>query len=230
LGGLEPRVGLRASPDAHTLKGGAPSGGLAIMLGAVTRYAPHGVACPAALAPLAPLARNTSGDRGAGRASRAAVPSVFRGSVPILPRGPYRQETDLLVAPITLHRSLFRGGTQGVGLSYSSMMARFLSAGEQARRDAEYIQARMWRPTEYEVRRVQRRLLEQHQRETALVILYAVMDMHREEADPAEIARRYSRSIYWVTQKFGDCNRLASHSRSCACRPCVRGRRRAQHG
>ncbi len=116
---------------------------------------------------------------------------------------------DIVSAPQTLHKSAWRGGTEGVGLAYSVLMAQYLAlvGSEIAAEDRRDVLA--WWRSDYGIRRVREGLLEKLPDYAANHVLEVVLTCHREEADPADIAARFQHSEQWVLGKIDWCMRLA---------------------
>ena len=140
---------------------------------------------------------------------------------------------DVISAPVTLHRHT----TEGVGLEYAVMMAKYLSAALDAKQQREHLAMLAWWNDEYGVRRVynglyghlEQRYASERAAEEAQHILLVVVTCHREQASPAVMAERFGETPEWVYRKVDWCMKLAHHHRAtCHCEQCQQ--RRQQRG
>ena len=113
---------------------------------------------------------------------------------------------DVLSAPVTLHRHT----TEGVGLEYAVMMAKYLSAALDALSLAERLALIAWWDSEYGVRRVWRGLCERYSEADANEIIAAVVAVHREQADPDEIGPRLGHDGQWIRDRVRYCQWYAN--------------------
>ena len=125
---------------------------------------------------------------------------------------------DAISAPVTLHRH----ETEGVGLAYAVMMARYLSQAHSEGERREQLALLAWWHSSYGQRRVLSGLLMRLPESAARHTLEVVMTCHREQADPADIAERFGHSEQWVRAKVDWCMHLAQfHRAECQCMSCA---------
>lgn len=137
---------------------------------------------------------------------------IFRRRTPAKRvRGGYLQEDRLLAAPLTLHRHPARGGTQRIGLAYSILMAKYLDVTLREATAEEQLQLLDWWSdlNGYGAQRVLSGLLEKLPEKAARHVLEVVSTLHRERADPADIAERYQHGEDWVRRRVDWCMHLA---------------------
>lgn len=141
---------------------------------------------------------------------------------PLVRRRPGYLETvadaGAIAAPLTLHRH----ETEGVGLAYAVMMARYLSHAHSEQERREQMALLAWWQSSYGQRRVFSGLLLRLPESAAKHTLEVVMTCHREQADPADIAERFGHSEQWVRAKVDWCMHLAQfHRTECQCMSCA---------
>lgn len=138
---------------------------------------------------------------------------VIRWQAPahLIPAKYLQSDGNLLPPPLTLHQHPYRGGTEGVGLAYSALLARYLEAGLKAQRERMRAEDLMWWKDAdgYGKRRVLRKLMQHHPPHAARHVLDVITTMHEEQASPMEIAERFDHSVEWVVSRFHWCNKLA---------------------
>lgn len=140
-------------------------------------------------------------------------------------RGGYLQEDRLIAAPTTLHKHPYHGGTQRIGLAYSLLMSKYLDVTLKEASAAEQRELLDWWDTSYGCERVFRGLLEKLPEPAARHVLEVVSTLHREEADPADIAERFRHREDWVRKRVDWCMHIAhSTPEYCPCSACRKRR------
>lgn len=147
----------------------------------------------------------------------ALIGSVIQASAVYIMRDPIKvtghnylaTDPNVVGAPQTLHVHPFHGGTEGVGLAFSTLMLRYLSAamrelGTRDRRDLSE-----WWESDYGIRRVHAGLQEMYPPLRARQILTMVLACANEDATPTEVAREYNQSLPWLARIIVKCQWLA---------------------
>ena len=122
--------------------------------------------------------------------------------------------------PTALHRNVTDEGGLG-GLVYTVMMLQYLRYATDAQSRAEQLELISWWRSDYGRRRVMRGLERKIGAERARHTLEVVLACHQEQADPADIAERFSHSVSWVCGRIDWCMKLAlGHRTDCQCATC----------
>lgn len=135
-------------------------------------------------------------------------------------------EGDLVHAPLAMHRHTIEGRLGG--LEYSAVMsAYFAGAEDELRREKREIDraaledAMKWWTTPYGRGRVLRGLERKIGYEAAHTAFKMVLAYHREQADLADIARRFQSTTNTVEKAVDDCMKIAGyHRKGCQCEKC----------
>lgn len=124
----------------------------------------------------------------------------------------YLEEQSYIGPPATLHVHPFHGGTERVGLAFSGLMMRYLTAVMRELDLRTWHELSDWWESEYGIERVRRGLGEMYTSEKAERIFTWVLQCAREETTPANIARKHHQTLNWIAKTVARCQWLADRS------------------
>lgn len=136
---------------------------------------------------------------------------IYREYVPVVVTGYgyLKSVPDMATAPSTLNVHPFHGGTEGVGLAFTSLMTRYLNAVMRQLGVTQRRELSEWWESDYGINRVRASLNKAYSHGKAAKILDMVLICAREEADPVDVALDNYQSVAWLTRKIALCQWLA---------------------
>lgn len=119
------------------------------------------------------------------------------------------RDPNVVAPPQALNIHPFHGGTEGVGLAFSQLMMRYLSAVMRELHIRNKRELSEWWESDYGIRRVREGLKAMYSPLRAKQILAMVLVCAREDATPEEVAKANNQTLPWFVKKITTCQWLA---------------------